>query len=510
VTAVNSVDAESVPCPVCHEHSGEIWLDDGKITKYLHCSKCRSVYASPRSTRESRFAWLDAAFSVGPNAVANAQKRRPALKLEAEIIQRQASGGALLDVGCDLGDLFGFFPETRWARYGVELSASAAEHARKTYKAEVHVGTINNATLPSRAFDVITLLDTLYYVDDPAMELKEYRKLLKGKGVLAIEMAGQAYQLTRSRGVFCWLAERRWTRLSSDSAYLFWPAPLGVERLLLESGFEPVSWHVIPSPQQPGIVNKIVSDAYFHFISATCRHFFSAFTLAPKYLVLARSSVRPCVSGPLQLAASPNELETRIAQPRDVGAITTLHLTHIEVERQLTDILHLLKLYYIHLVSQKEGALYVATRGDEVVGYANLVRSQRRVLLQLLVRNPGAFLALARRTLRIGSRLGIILAKLYHEVLGGKWGPVGSKYGHAFELRSIVVAPNFRGRSIGSDLIVRCLEKASHLGARTVVAWVGEQNLLSQNLFLKAGFRKVGVNQESDRAVALFAITIGR
>jgi ribosomal protein S18 acetylase RimI-like enzyme len=430
--------------------------------------------------------------------------------MEAQIIQKHVCGGNLLDVGCDLGDLFEFFPRESWNRFGVELSATAAKYARETFNAEVHVGMIQNASLPRHSFNVITSLDTLYYIEDPSLEFEKYRTFLKESGVLAIEVSGQTYQLSRSRGLLCWIAEQRWTRLSTDSAYLFWPTPSGLERLLREGGFEPIAWNAIPSPEQPNSLSKLISESYFKLLTAACRRSFTALSLAPKYLVIARPSSRRCKQGLLQPADTRKEFVTRLGCREDVSDVSRLHLTHIAAERQRTDVPDFLDLYYRHLMAGRENALYVATAGDEVVGYANLVRSQRRILLRLFLRNPRSFLALAGKPLRTSDRIRSLLKKFSHEVLGGKWGTAGSKYRNAFELRSVVVAPTCRGRSIGPELLARCLEKASLLGARTVVAWIDEQNFSSQKLFLKVGFHKVAVNQEGGRGVGLYALNIER
>lgn len=196
----------------------------------------------------------------------------------------------MLDIGCDLGDFFEWFPDPKWERYGVELSSSAADYAAKTYMAKVFTGTVQEAKYPTSSFDLVTMIDLIYYLDDPVGDLHDIRRILKPDGLLAIEATGQAYQLFRSRGPLCWLLERRWTRLHTDSAYLQWQTPQGLKQLLARSDFQIVDWYVVPSPKQSSIIQRSVSRAHYAAISAIYRRNLSALAYTPKYLCLARPS----------------------------------------------------------------------------------------------------------------------------------------------------------------------------------------------------------------------------
>lgn len=279
---------ESVICPMCVASSHTLWMTDGKPTCYVRCRQCRTVYASPRAPYARRYAWLDASFGVGEGAYSNALGRRPALALEAQVIKEFVTGGRLLDIGCDLGDFFVHFPSPAWERCGVELSPSAASYASAHYDADVHAGTLQQAGFRDESFDVVSMIDVIYYLDDPASEYREIRRVLKDGGLLAIEVTGQAYQLARSRGILCWLIERRWTRLRTDSAYLFWPTPSAVLSFLQRLGFAVIDQRVIPSPQQRNPVTQVISDLHTGLMTAVVPRWSQTLTLAPKYLILAR------------------------------------------------------------------------------------------------------------------------------------------------------------------------------------------------------------------------------
>ena len=286
---MNGETVEIAVCPVCDQAPSRVWRDDGKPTRYRRCLGCGLVYASPRASRAKRYAWLNQTFAVTESLRALTEARRPALKREAQIIHAYVSGGRMLDVGCSLGALFEFFPPPLWERWGVELSASAADYAAQVSGAHVHVGTLASADYPAQYFDLVTLVDTLYYLDDPAGELREIRRVLKPGGVAAVETPGQAYILWRNYGLVARLLDGVWSRAATDSSYIYWFTPWGLERLLRRCGLQPIGWQVVPSPTRANRWMKVLSEIHFRSLQLGARLFpVYALTWAPKYLCVAR------------------------------------------------------------------------------------------------------------------------------------------------------------------------------------------------------------------------------
>lgn len=279
---------EIVSCPVCEKAPSKLWLNDGKPTLYRRCLDCGTVYASPRTSYAERHAWLSKNFSFFEGNLALYDTRRPALKLEAEIIQRQINHGRMLDLGCNTGTLFEYFPKQSWDLHGVELSPSAAEFANKTHTCEVITGTLDAARYPSKYFDLVTLIDMLYYVDDPFAVIRETHRILKPGGILAIEIAGQAYELRRNYGVISWLLDRKWSRASTDSSYLYWFGPKGLQLLLKKCGLLVSSWNVVPSPRHANPAMNMASSVHFMVMNWWSRFSTKALTWAPKYLCIAK------------------------------------------------------------------------------------------------------------------------------------------------------------------------------------------------------------------------------
>lgn len=281
-------ELEFVTCPICGPVPNTAWMDYGKPTRYIRCLTCGTIYASPRTPRAQRYAWLDKEYGIGPEAIHIEARRRPALAHEAALIHRCIRGGRMLDIGCDLGSLFKWFPSPRWQRFGVELCPSAAEYAATMHAAEVSAGTIHQTHFPAASFDLVTMIDMLYLVDDPRADLQEVARVLKPDGFLAIELPGQAYYLRRCRGPLCLLLDHCWTKLYNDASHLFWFNPEGLRRLLYGSGFLIKTIHVIGSPVSSSQVRNSLSRTYSNLMDLLCRFSRRWLNWAPKYLVLAQ------------------------------------------------------------------------------------------------------------------------------------------------------------------------------------------------------------------------------
>lgn len=119
----------------------------------------------------------------------------------------------------------------------MDTSPLGVEIARDKYKAEVLCGTLQEAHYLPRFFDVVTVIDALYYSPDPRADLSEIHRILKDDGVLAVEIPGLRALTLRDRGPLCWLLEGRWERLFADQGILYYFSPSTMKLLLRLTGF---------------------------------------------------------------------------------------------------------------------------------------------------------------------------------------------------------------------------------------------------------------------------------
>jgi SAM-dependent methyltransferase len=119
----------------------------------------------------------------------------------------------------------------------LDTSPLGVEIARAKYKAEVFSGTLQEAHYPPRFFDVVTVMDALYYSPDPRADLSEIHRILKDDGLLAVEIPGLRAMILRDKGFLCWLLEGRWERLFTIQGILYFFSPSTMKLLLRLTGF---------------------------------------------------------------------------------------------------------------------------------------------------------------------------------------------------------------------------------------------------------------------------------
>jgi SAM-dependent methyltransferase/folate-dependent phosphoribosylglycinamide formyltransferase PurN len=189
--------------------------------------------------------------------------RRAALEREARAVQTLKAGGALLDIGCAAGTFFEFFPRDCWRLYGVDTSRTGVEIAREGYGAEVACGTIRDARYPAKSFDVVSVLDTLYYAPNPLEELNEIARVLKDDGLLVVEIPGHNYRAMREKGPVCWLLDGVWRRNLADHSHLYFFSPDTLRLLLRKAGFRVIRMCPEPASLSRGAISAVVNAGHF-------------------------------------------------------------------------------------------------------------------------------------------------------------------------------------------------------------------------------------------------------
>lgn len=276
---------EYVPCVICGRDDADVFVQGTGRRQIVKCRRDGLLYLNPRPSR-GRVRELHSQYVRSDNLEMFDRFRREVLAREAGAIKRLKTGGNLLDVGCATGTFFENFPPPEWRLFGVETSPLGAELARERYGAQIFCGELLEAGFPPDFFDVITILDTLYYVPDPATLLVEVRRILKTGGLLAVEIPGLRYRFFRDRGPLCWVLDRKWARMCPDSWHLYYFSGRTFSLLLRKCGFRVIG--LVPeqaSAGQSGFSRKL-NDLHF-FIARALLRLTGGWSIAAKELYLA-------------------------------------------------------------------------------------------------------------------------------------------------------------------------------------------------------------------------------
>jgi SAM-dependent methyltransferase len=117
-------------------------------------------------------------------------------------IGAQVPRGRLLDVGCGHGLLLDEARSRGYETVGLELSRSAARHAREALGLDVREAPVEGFA-DDEGFDVVVLADVLEHLDDPVAAVRRCAALLRSGGVLCVVTPDPSSLTAR-------LAGRRW------------------------------------------------------------------------------------------------------------------------------------------------------------------------------------------------------------------------------------------------------------------------------------------------------------
>ena len=196
-TYPHSVELEDRPCPNGCDRADEKVLEGfdrlhqvpGKFA-VVRCQHCQLMRTNPRPTSGTIAAYYPSDY--GPyqdDAVSHAQPAGPlrtALEKLLGLQQRRLppiTPGRLLEVGCASGQYLLAAKLAGWQVEGIEFSAAAASNARQK-GLPVQTATIDTATPPQGAVDVVAAWMVLEHLHEPVKSLQRLRSWVKDDGYL--------------------------------------------------------------------------------------------------------------------------------------------------------------------------------------------------------------------------------------------------------------------------------------------------------------------------------------
>jgi 2-polyprenyl-3-methyl-5-hydroxy-6-metoxy-1,4-benzoquinol methylase len=187
-------------CPVCGQRGAYAFTNPIGF-RFAQCPHDGAVYMDPVPTEDTLARlYNDDAYTSKWTPHQDEDAIKPGRALEyLRDVQRAMPQGRLLDVGCATGV---FLEHARHAYEveGVELNAATADMARAR---GLRVTTGRLADLPGEAcFDVVTLLQVIEHIVDPAALLREVARLLAPGGVVYLNtpnVDSASFRLFRDR-----------------------------------------------------------------------------------------------------------------------------------------------------------------------------------------------------------------------------------------------------------------------------------------------------------------------
>jgi SAM-dependent methyltransferase len=274
-------------CPLCSA------LEQRTLAEYRgkslrKCFHCGGSYVVPQPSP----AELVAHFQED-NTDENGLERKFELNRErvlsrvAHYIQRRRQQGTILDVGCATGlFLARFLRDPGWDAWGLELTSSVAEKAAER-GVRIFRGDIQQAHFAENSFDVVSVLDALYYFPQPHRELAEFRRVLTPDGLLVLELPLATSRIWRTSRTLGRLLSGSRRPLLQSSDHLFYFTPKSVALLLARCGFRVEDILPLPGNRQAHLSRDLAVLAYSLASSLLHRASGASIFLGPRFLVAA-------------------------------------------------------------------------------------------------------------------------------------------------------------------------------------------------------------------------------
>jgi 2-polyprenyl-3-methyl-5-hydroxy-6-metoxy-1,4-benzoquinol methylase len=188
---------ERVRCNLCGaDDTAPVTEIDG--FHIVRCRQCGLIYVNPRYREEllQRIyteTYYDhdgiqngLEFFGYDNYLEDEENIRITFAKRLKTIERYATKGKLLDIGCATGFFLDLAKSRGWEVVGSEVSEFSVRYAREKLGLDVRLGTLRDLQFDAQSFDVITMWDVIEHVPDPIGELQEVRRILRDGGLLSI------------------------------------------------------------------------------------------------------------------------------------------------------------------------------------------------------------------------------------------------------------------------------------------------------------------------------------
>jgi len=224
------------------------------------CNACGSARTWPALDDQQIGAWYPQAYYGNRNVRFNSLFERLTRffrRRRVGVIRRLTKPGAVLDVGCGRGFTLRFLTDAGYRATGVELSPSAAAHARDALGLDIRTGDFLSQMFEPNQFEVVIFWHSLEHIADPLAALDRAKEILKPGGLLVVAVPNFESVQARTSG-------REWFHLDVPRHYVHFSLR-GLKNALKERGFRIVSTAHFSMEQNPyGWIQSLLNRVFAH------------------------------------------------------------------------------------------------------------------------------------------------------------------------------------------------------------------------------------------------------
>lgn len=229
-------ETEQISCP-CGSQTLPMDVFQTPTRRYVRCPGCALVFLNPRplSTKVEAF-YREDYDEVYGEAEASSDRDPVFASVARRLGLYRQPPGRLLDVGCGDGAFLSLCRSAGWTCYGLELSKKAAARAARRSLTVLPPDSLKRSG-ECEPFDVITLVNVLETVTNPATLLRQVANALAPSGLVVIRATNGAFHLPMR-------TPARWVGSRYDQAFhLFLYSPQALRSLLQGIGLETIAIH---------------------------------------------------------------------------------------------------------------------------------------------------------------------------------------------------------------------------------------------------------------------------
>jgi len=168
---------------------GEAHRDGAGVkTRIVKCRTCHLIFPNPMpypAGEDTRYTNVSGYFE-DVMTVTDEGRRRFGDKLLQDAERLLGRRGRFLDIGCGRGEVVWAARERGWDAEGCDLSEDFVRYAREVNGVNAHAATLEQMNYPEASFDVVTLVEVIEHLYDPAETVRELRRVVRPGGLVYI------------------------------------------------------------------------------------------------------------------------------------------------------------------------------------------------------------------------------------------------------------------------------------------------------------------------------------